>query len=640
MSNRLIKTALLSLSAATLLTTSAFAEITTTISDKPDSFTKSAGIIDFLKVELGVTTVSKLESMTVQFADQNGSALELPYAVLETARLYHGGLDSSDIIKEIDLADTTITKAGTAVTFNVSDADILFKTGTVTYGTGELKTFPNTFYVSAKYGDFPSSDIVNDGSEVSARITGINVIETYYTDVEAKTVDANAFEESLVISSDNNITSTREIDRVAPKLQIDVADLAATVYEDHNNTNYNFSTYKVKYLFDETLNSAYANSITRIKDAFEIKDSAGNEISIDSHTYSEVDKNATDDGNSTIVLSLNRAELNASVGNINVTYDYSSELFRDDFGNAVVSVEKNVTAKDFPVSDEVFADGSNPEMYKLTLDFDDKSIGKLTFSESVVQSTISASNFVSDDKKVGIKAFTNFEDVADEDNGNSLRTVASFELNTTADTNLTLVYSEVNATATVANETVDFSNREMANGEDVNYTTSTIATDGNDFQIAIGEWRLVSLKDNTRTTSKRALKSGSVEMIWEYDTEKKWNRFPEHLVAGKGYWIKGSQLASKFGTVEIAVDDGKTLDVDDKANIMNSTHNKWELIGVSESDMALDTAYSQVADGCYGVTLFYYDNAGATGWNKTSNIPVNSGLWVRQDCLEYNEGDE
>ena len=208
MGNRVLNTALLSLATVSVLSTNAFATINYT--PKPsinkDSFTAKAGRLDVTKLHLEVDTVSKLNTITITVKDSNNSDFnaELKENIITSLKLFQRGLDSTDEIGSVTVSDVNFT--GTTFTITPSK-DVFFKTA------DDIN--PNSFYVSAMYGDFPSKELVPNNSKVNVKIDKINATENYYTDVVAKIKNENATPTDVTIGTDFNFT----IDRAAPYIE-------------------------------------------------------------------------------------------------------------------------------------------------------------------------------------------------------------------------------------------------------------------------------------------------------------------------------------------------------------------------------------------------------------------------------------
>jgi hypothetical protein len=595
MGNRVLNTALLSLATVSVLSTNAFATINHEATSVVDSFTAKAGRLDVTKLDLKVNTVSKLNTITITVKDSNSSR-ELTPNIITSLKLFQRGLDSTDEIGSVSVSDVNST--GTTFTITPSK-EVFFKTA------DDIN--PNSFYVSAMYGDFPSKELVPHNSEVNFTIVSINATENYYTDVVAKTRNESATQANVTIGKDFNFT----IDRSQPYIDSN----NSLTYEVYNlsNTNYKYSINKLEFNISEVMNTNLVTTASA-NSAFKITDSLEKVIPITSASLNNYQKTAT----AQLVLELNPTELNTSSGSLKMTY--TGNILQDNFGNELDNNKDNNLTSRILVKDE-----TAPRIAKFVLDFDDKSKGTITFSEVVAPKNWASVDIKNIDTNISVVASSIVaENKQDTEHSNSLRTVITFDLNKTAPkSNLSVTYN-TNRDGNIT----DKATKVLANS-DINHTAVLTNFD----LVEGGKWNLISLDNETRTTSKHILKTGSVQMIWEYLGNNKWNAFPSSLVAGKGYWIKSAlneTADQNFSKVEVGYQDTKTVKVDPAIFIKNATKNSWELLGTVE-DITRSVAYSQVADGCYGVAIYDY-NASAGAWNVDENISKNRGIWVKQDC--------
>jgi|GEM_PF-4490069 len=606
MSKNVLNKTLLSMAAASLLTTSVMAEVTATFAKISDEFTKDAGRLDLLQITLKANTVSKLNNITLEIKDTDGTAnSELNASLISNVSVYQRGLDITDKIGGMSVSD--VNSSGITVSIDLSDR--LFKTG----DNGN----PNVFYISADYGDL-SSDKINNDANLTVEVKSINVTEEYYSDVTNKTINTNATPVDVNIDDEEYKKAEKVVDKKAPVVVEDItgdlntSDKKAEIYST-DNTNYKFETNIVEYKFSEELNSALITT-KKVNDFFKVSDSLDKSIAIDKKSY----KDGTT--NSTLTLTLNKADLNSSTGDIKIVY--TGDFLKDDFGNLVaLTNDKNLSAT-------LFSDKSVPVLASLSLGFDDKSKGTLTFSEVVVNKLDwNKILFVDkDDANVGVKAVSNVRNVADSRKGynNSLRTVIDFELNSTiSKTDFYLKYTGDKNISSVTGEALPTNQMKK-------YSVAIIEKS----LAKNGAWTLIALDSKTRTTSKRALESGAIQTIWGYENQK-WNKFPENLKAGLGYWIKGSKKAADFTNIEVAENDSLTVDVNTSKFISEAKPNTWVLLG-TPAKLEWSSAYSQVGANCYGVSIYEYNGTRASGsqWNGGEYIPANSGIWVKQDCSE------
>ncbi len=605
MGNRVLNTALLSLATASVLSTSAMAEVTVTSEDLLDTFTAKAGRLDVTKLSLAVNTVSKLNSIVVKVSDTNTSHFtgELNTNIITSLKLFQRGLDSTDVVGSVNVSD--VNTSGKEFTITLSK-DVFFKT------LDDVN--PNQFYVSAMYGDFPAKEVVPYDSKVNFKITQINVTEEYYSDVTTKTVNQSAFTHNVTsLPIDQNFT----IDRAEPILK-NMTDLndSRKVYDNLFNTNYYYNNNTVILEFNEAMNTGLV-SLNSANSSFKFKDSLDKQIPVTEATWL---------GNA-LTLKLNSFDLNSSSGGITMTY--AGGIIQDKFGNELV-VDNTNDGVDGNISSKVLVkDTDHPQLAKFVLDFDNKSKGTLTFSEVVspkVWSAIEVKNALAEDNVSIVGSSIVATNKQDDANNSSLRTVISFDLNKIVSTpNLKVTYTQK-----ADGNITDKAGNAISNNLSIDHNASLTGFD----LVESGKWNLISLTNKTRTTSKHILKTGSVQVIWDYLGNNKWNAFPSELEAGKGYWIKSANVETadiNFSQVEVGFDDTKTKNIDSTTFIKNAdAKNKWALLGMV-SDMKRSDMYSQVADGCYGVSIYDY-NTIQNGWNMDQDIAKHQGIWVKQDC--------
>lgn len=364
MGNRVLNTALLSLATVSVLSTNAFATINYT--PKPsinqDSFTAKAGRLDVTKLHLEVDTVSKLNTITITVKDSNNSDFnaELKENIITSLKLFQRGLDSTDEIGSVTVSDVNASGRTFIIT---PSKEVFFKTA------DDIN--PNSFYVSAMYGDFPSKELVPNNSKVNVKIDKINATENYYTDVVAKIKNENATPTDVTIGTDFNFT----IDRAAPYIESN-NNLNHQEYNSTDNTNYNYSTNTLEFNISELMNTSLVTSATA-NSAFKITDSLGKVIPITNASLNNYQSSNTLSSNTAkLVLTLNQTELNTSSGSLTMTY--TGNILQDIFGNELDNnKENNLTLR------TLVKDTTSPQMAKFVLDFDDKSKGTITFSEVV-----------------------------------------------------------------------------------------------------------------------------------------------------------------------------------------------------------------------------------------------------------------
>jgi hypothetical protein len=606
MSNKVLKTTLLSLTAASLLTTSAYANFTigTTLSGLGDALTKEAGQLNVHKFDFTSNYTFKVTTLDVVIGkDENATNTSF----LTNVVLFKDGLNAtykiaSKPIPSIESIDNNVT-----VSFTTNDIDV---------ARNEFDGKKNNLYVALEYGNIAET---KEGNVIVwlKNLAGLEVKDT--TDTTAPEVG----EGNLSVETIEKTKASFLVDQTAPY----ITEINASVYKQANST--------ITFTFSEDMRKVSDNG------SFSLVDGKGDAVAIDGAklvstpgnfgelTVSQEDVNNSASGD--LTLKYSGTVLKDIFGNeLNISRDFNKTLYVDAVKK--YKIDNNTTEgniiEDLSVGVKVFDDNTAPTIETVALDFDDAKKGYIIFSEEVKTPAVGWNTKVfygaeNNDSTSASKYKVTFGTPTLSEN----KTKISFDLNETVANDFALRFLDTNSSTRIG----DYGENNMSINERNMFTPKTIS-----FGILPG-WNLVSLDSQTRTTSKRVLETGSVEMIWGYDsTNGKWNRFPNDIIAGKGYWIKGNKLATDFnGSVKIADKNDEKAEkyvVDNNLVIKNAdAKNKWALVGVNENNLTWSEAYSQVADNCYGVAIYDY-NTSVQQWNVDKNISGNSGIWVKQDC--------
>jgi hypothetical protein len=605
MSNKVLKTTLLSLTAASLLTTSAYAfTIGTDLSGLGDALTKEAGTLNVHKFDFTSNYTFKVTTLDVVIGkDENATNTSF----LTNVVLFKDGLNAtykiaSKPIPSIESIDNNVT-----VSFTTNDIDV---------ARNEFDGKKNNLYVALEYGNIAET---KEGNVIVwlKNLAGLEVKDT--TDTTAPEVG----EGNLSVETIEKTKASFLVDQTAPY----ITEINASVYKQANST--------ITFTFSEDMRKVSDNG------SFSLVDGKGDAVAIDGAklvstpgnfgelTVSQEDVNNSASGD--LTLKYSGTVLKDIFGNeLNISRDFNKTLYVDAVKK--YKIDNNTTEgniiEDLSVGVKVFDDNTAPTIETVALDFDDAKKGYIIFSEEVKTPTLGwnpktlygSDNYTTSTFNYNLTFGTST--VVEN------KTKLPFDLNQTAENNLTVWFTETNSSRSI----VDYGENNMSKNVNSTFKPATIS-----FGILPG-WNLVSLDSQTRTTSKRVLETGSVEMIWGYDsTNGKWNRFPNDIIAGKGYWIKGNKATAKDfnNTVKIADKNDEKAEkyvVDNNLVIKNAdAKNKWALVGVNENNLTWSEAYSQVADNCYGVAIYDY-NTSVQQWNVDKNISGNSGIWVKQDC--------
>jgi hypothetical protein len=587
MSGKVLKTTLLSLAAASLLTTSAYAAeggivdisatgITGKISERTDKLTKEAGTLEIADIVLSsVDYPTFAKEITFTVKRENNSTTS---SFLTSFNLYKGQVASSYIIGS---ATAPVIPANSILSYPVTVS---------VNGNVEVKK-DDKLFLGLNYASIPDTAI----KDINITFSNMKVLE--------QTTDAN----NTVDVDLKGFYRTFEIDREKP-----TATKIDTKLEGQNNT-FTPTTNRVSIHFDEQIRSLPVTDLTKMNTIFSIKDGKGDSVAIEKAV---LDQNATD-ANLTLTLSL--YDLNTSVsGDIFLTYNpaNTASTIKDIFGNDLnisFKSENNLTKS------EIFEDTKDPEIQEIVLDFDDASKGHILFSEEVDSNNTWNTPLVFLSyglTRTEVNATLGTPTVKEN------KTYIPFTLSAPeSGTVLFKLYTDNNASIH------DFGEHNMTSfvGESITKTQ--------DFYVVTG-WNLIALDKDTRSSSKRVLSTGNVETIWSYDVDGTWTKFPADLIDGKGYWVKVRDGNTSHNlTIEHAEDDKAKAfyDGNDSVVIKNAnTSDKWELLGLADK-MDLKDAYNQINSACSGLSLFAYD-VRSGDWNgNTTDIPANSGIWVKQE---------
>jgi hypothetical protein len=406
---------------------------------------------------------------------------------------------------------------------------------------------------------------------------------------------------SITVKDENNESKKLDISKTVSSLRIDAV---APEFGDTNDSSKDAVTqdtdlsdgFTVDINFTENIADP-SDDLTGLNSAFAITDGLGNDIKIISADYSTENK--------TLTLELNNSVPNndSVIGDVTLAYSSDSGLLKDLAGNTVADLEARI----------IYDDNISPTLESVQIDFEDSKSGQITFSEPIQVDNISTfqAQGVNDNQEVQI---LNLKEVSTDKNA---KTVLSFETNVTVGSGFSITF---------LNNTIvkDFGGNE--NNESSELTATFTAGDLSGMEIEANKWNLIALPSNKLTTSRYMQQTGAVQTIWGYENST-WTKFPTVLKAGQGYWVKGSVNTDDFNTT--LTTGFNAVEVNSSTIILNNSSDEWQLLGTGDENLSWKDAYSQIQDGCNGVSIFSYD--ANNSWNATENIPAHSGIWVKQE---------
>ena len=411
---------------------------------------------------------------------------------------------------------------------------------------------------------------------------------------------------SITVKDENNESKKLDISKTVSSLRIDAV---APEFGDTNDSSKDAVTqdtdlsdgFTVDINFTENIADP-SDDLTGLNSAFAITDGLGNDIKIIDASYS-TDKKV-------LTLELNNSVPNndSVIGDVTLAYSGDSGLLQDLAGNTVADLEARI----------IYDDTIVPTLESVQIDFEDSKSGQITFSEPIQVDNISTFqaqgvNVVNDNDNQEVQIL-NLKEVSTDKNA---KTVLSFETNVTVGSGFSITF---------LNNTIvkDFGGNE--NNESSELTATFTAGDLSGMEIEANKWNLIALPSNKLTTSRYMQQTGAVQTIWGYENST-WVKFPTVLKAGQGYWVKGSVNTEGFDKTPTT--GFNAVKVDSSTVIKENSSDEWQLLGIN-SELSWKDAYSQIQDGCSGVSIFSYDAAN-NSWNTATNIPAHSGIWVKQE---------
>lgn len=685
MSNRVLKTGLLSLTAASLLTTSAFAKIETEIESRTESATtlylnKAGTTEEIFRIIIDNTdaTYSKLESLSLSI-----DSTEADLSFLKQISVYKGNQQADNIVKNFPITDENLT-ATTSIDMNLDFTDV---TSDKIHFINTVEGNPTSFIIVL---DFNAISGIDD-AELNATLNS-NIEYTYRQllsgATEATETENEILDDTLVAVNGSAAgtlpvtTDNFKIDTTNPYI-VDVGIIQSTtttgkasgVASDNGNIAYDYnSSFDVNISLSENLSrdytgATYVDYLNDVTNAFTFKDGADNQLTITQvksyqagDTYSL--ETTTGDKNSTILA----LEVQSSVPVVgDVTMSYAGNYLKDEAYNYVQATTTDL---------KVFDDTIDPAIEKVYISFEDTTKGQIIFSEMINESNLDKLDIFGSEKNSNNRDYIvtldvdNIEtkiDAYDSATYNRQKTVIPFTLdqgvkissvddgisdfnitiNGVSDTNLTYALHDMGGNYVINVDKNLTTDREdvgvdhyFAEGE---FTTENILT-----EIVPGEWNLISIPSDLVTTSQHMFVTGTVQTIWGYE-DGTWTKSPKLIHAGKGYWVKGLNITDShdrnFSKTQATGYKART--VTSSTVITDDSSTDWRLLGLPT---ALDwaNAHEQVHENCHTVSIYSYrpnqlkvDNSGANGtatystqtagWNLDSNVSGLSGIWTRQE---------
>jgi hypothetical protein len=584
MGNRLFKTALLSLSTATLLTSSAFAANISAVVDSYDGgyLTKSDAVERIKLFEITTdlnadSALSELDELNITFAVESEDNVTISF--LEDVVIYHNSIDAGDRVTSVTIPDfSTETSKNVIVDLSQFSSDAEEKV--------QFKSdYKNLFYVFATYNQLTDGiELDNANNYLSATLNSMKgTYQIGEAGSESEDIDANVAE------------TTFNVDTIAPILD-DVSELNNTD-SDRPLDNEIVLTFTEGQIERLDVSNATFNS------AFEIRD-VRDDFNITEWTFN--------DANTIVTLTLDADVKNSSVGDI--SFEYKGGLFQDKFANFVGG---NVSI--------IFTDEKRPTMEKIELSFEDENQGRILFSELLQDTSWNDVNLTLSDNFT----FVSTPEQAEINTNGYPQTVLNFEVenedNDVAGADFTITYYQKFDDGIAG--IYDFGDNNITNDTDASPAIGTLGLD-----IEADSWNLISISSGSLTTSRKMFESGAVQIIWGYE-DNEWTRSPKLIEAGKGYWVKGlnANVVGGFSDTE-TTGYGAVAQTGLEAIAGANTDDEWELLGTTD-DIRWADAYKQVNENCHAVSVFAY-NAQTGEWNGDDNISANSGFWVRQDNCE------
>ena len=579
MSKNVLNKTLLSLVTASLLTTSAFADVTTTSKASKTEinldFSKTTNSEMLFEFKLESSSSSKIQDINLTL--KNKDSIE-DLSFLKQLVIYHKGTDASDEIFKYELKQVDLNNSENAINISLSEItaedSLIFKSNDT-----------SDFYIKLGY-EKPTANL--DSKRVEFNLTNISFVEDY----------ANADSTKVNKSIEKNGTTI-------------IIDTAIPTF-----TTSSKSSDIITVTFSEDITAITKSDLEKAKSNFTVTDSYN-------QNYEIVDVNSS--GNT---LDLNVSSLVNNIFTGDLFLNYTTGFISDKAGNLVENlVENNVS--------RVVKDDTSPIIDKVELSFEDTKQIKVSFSEVLKDFTyffkketgetnLEINKTKTDETGDSLKAVSVTSTIVPQTDKLAAYTVLNIELNESVDSSTVTVQAVVKKTKD--NNITDFVGRNRVTEDDKTSEEGDLSSLNNlkDFS-----WNLLSIPSDKMTTSKKMLASGDIQTIWGYDfntsEDKRWEKFPKRLDAGKGYWVR-TYKATDLTAVKTTGYSAKV--VTDKDSIKNAPHNEWALIGINT--MSVQDARSQVADGCNGVSIFDY-NRTAQKWNVDETISDHSGIWVKQE---------
>ena len=622
MSNKILKTGLLSLTAATLLTTNAFATNTDVKIDKvtpePVSYLDKTGKNSSKLFIINMSNTAGVDSILKHvYLDVNSTEANLTF--LSNVKIYNGTRSNDKLVKSFPISDNDIEKStGLSLDLDLSD---------VTNELAHIKPGENTtFILVVENNSIPQIE----GKELNVTLKSLDYL-----------YKAN--------ENDEGTLETLSIDSAKTDFKIDTTQPTITdvsLADDDGNSSYDYnSSFTVTINLSEHLDKDYSQSNTYMKElnasvqsSFSFKDADKTQFSIDKVEYNHGDSLSSNDTNDT-TLTLTVNPQSPTVGDVTMTY--SGSLLKDEAGNTLVN-KTGITEY------QVFDDTVDPTIEAVYISFEDTKKGKIVFSEKVKTENLSkldihgskVSNGATNDYTVKLdsNSVTN-----SADSNQVIKTSVDFTLDKDVDlkNNFYVIingrksdfYKEAlqdfggNYVLTDKNSTTtDAYNK----GYDVTKIIQEFSTKPINTTLVAGKWNLISIDNGLVTTSQKMFLTGTVQTIWGYENGT-WVKSPKLIYAGKGYWVKAlnetnssdrnfsNTQATGYGATPIKL----------SSFIQDNSSSNWTLLG-TPSKIEWSDAYKQVKNKCHTVSIYEY-NASIGAWNVDSYIPALSGIWVKQE---------
>jgi hypothetical protein len=629
MSNKVLKTTLLSLTAASLLTTSAYANIETTVTPRTATGTttlfldKRGTAEELFRITIDNTesVYSTLESLNIEI-----NSTESNLSFLKNLKVFKGNQGVDNLVKNFVITDANQTAGGSNLQNQIKmSLDLTDVTSDKTQFINTSEGNPTSFILVLDFGTISNID--------DATLTVGLLDDIEYTERKALsdgTVDPTPnklLKDTLKVAGTlPSKTGNFKIDTTNPKIT------NITLAKDTNLTTYNYNQSFVvdvnfsENLFSETNGSVQtyldgSTNLTSLNKDFEIVDSNGNALQIIKATYSQpvADTFSTENDTNRTKVSLEINGSVATVGDVFMTFKGGNYL-KDESNNFVQAHAQKM----------VFDDQLDPYISSVDISFEDPTKGQLTFSEVVKTDNIAKWNIFG--MKAGSTAvdytLSNLAVVSQTDK--NAPTKVDFTLSSNAESGMKIRINGVSDTNTTYSNLTDLGSNVVNNLDVPAYTEATFNTYDLNVSIVPLKWNLISIPSGKVTTAQQMFLTGTVQTVWGYENAT-WTKSPRIMHAGKGYWVKGldetNSTDRNFSKTQTTKYGAK--DVNSSKILSESSSTDWKLLGIDKSISWAD-AHSQAHNNCHTMSIYQY-NATSGNWNADSNISDYSGVWVRQE---------